>query len=124
MPDPHHIVRVKPLSVNEAWLGRRRKSAAYRTYEVKVPSHLPELDIPSRGPLALSLRIGVSNRASDIDNPVKPFTDILSRHYGFNDNRIYHLEVVKYKVEKGEEFISFDLTGLATEPTNPAPSES
>ena len=121
---PHHTVRVKPLSVNEAWLGRRRKSAAYRSYEVKVPRHLPELTLPARGPLALSLQIGVSNRASDIDNPVKPFTDILSKHYGFNDNRIYRLEVTKYKVEKGEEYISFSLIGLAEEPIHPAPSES
>ena len=99
-------------------MGRKRKTAAYRDYEMKVPKELPELDLPSRGPLGLRLRAGLSNRAADLDNVVKPFLDILQANYGFNDNRIYFIEMTKVKVAKGEEYIAFDLEPLEHEPTD------
>ena len=91
-------VNLKPLSMNEAFMGRKRKTAAYRNYEIKVPKELPDLDLPERGPLGLRLRAGLSNRAADLDNVVKPFLDILQANYGFNDNRIYIIEMTKVKV--------------------------
>ena len=33
--------------------------------------------------------------------------DILSKKYGFNDNRIYQLFLTKQIVKKGNEFIEF-----------------
>ena len=111
-------VNLKPLSMNEAFMGRKRKTAAYRTYEMKVPKELPELELPERGPLGLRLRAGLSNRAADLDNVVKPFLDILQANYGFNDNRIYFIEMTKVKVQKGEEYIAFDLDVLEHEPTD------
>ena len=113
-----HRVNYKPLSMNEAFMGRKRKTAKYRDYEIKVPKELPELDLPSRGPLGLRLRAGLSNRAADLDNVVKPFLDILQSHYGFNDNRIYIIEMTKVKVPKTEEYISFDLYPLDEEPSD------
>ena len=115
---PLHRCDVKPLSMNEAFMGRKRKTAAYRTYEIKLPHHLPEIEIPARGPLGLNVRVGYSNRQSDIDNCLKPFIDILQKQYGFNDNRIYRLDVTKVKVEKGEEYIAFSLYALDKEPSD------
>ena len=111
-------VNLKPLSMNEAFMGRKRKTAAYRNYEIKVPKELPDLDLPERGPLGLRLRAGLSNRAADLDNVVKPFLDILQANYGFNDNRIYFIEMTKVKVQKGEEYIAFELYPLDEEPTD------
>ena len=111
-------VNLKPLSMNEAFMGRKRKTAAYRNYEIKVPKELPDLDLPERGPLGLRLRAGLSNRAADLDNVVKPFLDILQANYGFNDNRIYIIEMTKVKVQKGEEYIAFDLYPLDEEPSD------
>ena len=111
-------VNLKPLSMNEAFMGRKRKTAAYRDYEIKVPKELPDLELPERGPLGLRLRAGLSNRAADLDNVVKPFLDILQANYGFNDNRIYFIEMTKVKVEKGEEYIAFELDALEHEPTD------
>ena len=111
-------VNLKPLSMNEAFMGRKRKTAAYRNYEIKVPKELPDLDLPERGPLGLRLRAGLSNRAADLDNVVKPFLDILQANYGFNDNRIYIIEMTKVKVQKGEEYIAFELYPLDEEPTD------
>ena len=111
-----HKLNIKPLSMNEAFLGRKRKTAKYRDYEIKLPVLLPELEIPDKGPLGLRLRVGLSNRAADVDNTIKPFVDVLQSHYCFNDNRVYIIEITKVKVQKGEEYISFDLFPLEEEP--------
>lgn len=111
-------VNIKPLSMNEAFLGRKRKTAKYRDYEIKVPKELPDLELPERGPLGLRIRAGLSNRAADLDNVVKPFLDILQSHYGFNDNRIYEIEMTKVKTERGSEYLGFELYGLNEEPSD------
>ena len=49
---------------------------------------------------------------------VKPFLDILQSHYGFNDNRIYIIEMTKVKVPKTEEYVAFDLYPLDEEPSD------
>jgi len=64
------------------------------------------------GKLFLSLTFGFSSKASDTDNPVKCFQDILSKKYDFNDKRIYEISVKKVDVKKGQEFIEWDLTSL------------
>jgi hypothetical protein len=45
------------------------------------------MDIPE-GRLEITFHFGMS-MASDYDNPVKIFQDVLSKKYGFNDNRIF-----------------------------------
>ena len=54
---------------------------------------------------------GVSNRNSDLDNLLKPFFDTFQSVFTvdgkkqFNDNKVYHIEMRKEIVPKGEEFI-------------------
>ena len=102
-------LEVKPLSVNEAWKGRRMKTTKYKSYELAVMSMLKPMAIPE-GDLVLCLTFGFETKGSDIDNPVKCFTDILSKYYGFNDNRIVELHVRKIKAGKGKQFIDFDIS--------------
>ena len=104
------ILKVKPLSVNEAWQGRRFKTEKYISYEEILLYMLPKIQVPA-GKLKLKIVFGMSSKASDIDNPVKPFIDILQKKYGFNDKNIYKLEVEKQDVEKEQEFTEFELTG-------------
>ena len=47
------------------------------------------------------------SKLSDIDNPLKPFLDILQKKYGINDRDINELLVKKTVVKKGDEFIFF-----------------
>ena len=61
------------------------------------------------GLLELNIVFGVSNRASDIDNPLKPFLDILQKKYDFNDSRIYKLIVEKKHVSKNSEYVEFSI---------------
>ena len=101
-------VNIKPLSVNEAWQGRKFKSPKYKLYEQELLFALPMTDINwDTLPLEVSLVIGMSNMASDVDNVVKPFIDVLQKKYKFNDKYIFRLVVEKKLVVKGVEFIEF-----------------
>ena len=99
-------IDIKPLSVNKAWQGRRFKTEVYKQYRKDVASMLTAIKLPEP-PYELNLEFGFSSKASDLDNPVKLFQDILSTKYGFNDNQIYRLVVEKRIVKKGEEYIKF-----------------
>ena len=106
-------IDIKPLSVNEAWRGRRFKTPKYKAYEKAVLLLLPKFDVPE-GPLFLFLEFGLSSRAADIDNPVKCFVDCLQKKYGFDDKMIYRLTVQKIIVKKGEEYIKFNVQTSCT----------
>lgn len=101
-------INIKPLSVNEAWQGRRYKTKRYKQYERDVLFVLPKIFIPD-GPLAIDLEFGVSTRNADWDNPIKPFVDILQKKYGFNDSRIYRATVTKAIVKKGAEYTTYKI---------------
>ena len=102
----------KPMSVNQVWQGRRFKTGNYKIYEQAVGLRLPsDLEVPS-GDLFLRVNWGVATRASDWDNPIKPFQDILQKRYGFNDNRIRAALISIEAVGKGNEFIEFDILPL------------
>lgn len=101
-------VEIKPLSVNECWQGKRFKTPDYKNYEKEMLLRLAPFDFnQSKEPLELSLIVGVSNIASDVDNVVKPFIDILQKKYNFNDKYIFRLIIEKVMVVKGAEFIEF-----------------
>jgi Holliday junction resolvase RusA-like endonuclease len=95
------------LSVNKAWQGKRFKSKDYINYEKEVLLKLHPHTFTVKHPIELNLMVGVSNMASDADNVVKPFVDILQKKYGFDDKYIYRLVVEKVIVKKGAEFIEF-----------------
>lgn len=59
--------------------------------------------------LTISFTFGFSTKAADIDNPVKPFLDILQKKYGFNDSRVMEMNVKKVIVPKGKEFVEFTI---------------
>jgi Holliday junction resolvase RusA-like endonuclease len=105
MPETTKI-NIKPLSVNKAWQGRRFKTPQYLAYEQAMMYLLPNLVIPE-GNLTVTITFGFANKASDIDNGLKPFLDILQKRYGFDDKVIYRLIVDKTRAKKGGEYIRF-----------------
>ena len=104
-------IKIKPLSINEAYSGRRRRTKAYNNYINNVMYQLKKIALPVP-PFSLSYEFGYSSKGSDIDNAVKPITDILQKRYGFNDNQIYELHVIKKIVKKGKEYIKFKIESL------------
>lgn len=103
-----HKVDIKPLTVNQAWQGRRFKTPKYNKYIADMMMILPPLTVPD-GNLTLDVTFGLSSKLSDIDNPLKCFIDCLQKKYGFDDRRIFKLIVEKDIVKKGKEYISFTL---------------
>lgn len=104
-----NYLKVKPLSVNDAWKGRRFRSDKYNSYKIEVSWKLPKNIIVPAGKLILFLEFGFSSEGSDFDNPIKPFQDIISKQYGFNDNRIIDANIKSFIVPKGKEYIKFFL---------------
>lgn len=100
---------VKPLSVNKAYTGRKRRSIWLKTYTREVMSELPEGSVPRNINLQLDITFGVSNRSNDADNLLKPLIDCLQEKYDFNDNQIFHIRVWKKLVKKGNEYINWQL---------------
>lgn len=105
------ILPLKPLSVNQAWQGKRFKTPEYKAYERAALLLLPAIKIPI-GKLRIELDFYFSNQASDLDNPQKPTLDILQKRYGFNDKDIYELITRKHIVKKGEEKTEIKITNL------------
>jgi Holliday junction resolvase RusA-like endonuclease len=105
------VIDIKPLSVNQVWRGRRYKTKLYEKYERDLALLLPVLVIPD-GRLSLIIEVGFSNASADIDNPVKPFLDILQKKYDFDDKQIYQLSIIKKIVKKGCEYIAFTVHGM------------
>ena len=102
----------KPLSVNEAWQGKRFKTPIYKTYEETILLTMPKGKIDGEQMLRVEFFFGFSNKASDLDNPVKLLLDIAQKKYGFNDKNVYELNVRKCIVKKGDEFIQMGIYKL------------
>lgn len=104
-------IKIKPLTQNRAWKGRRFKSDQYKSYASAVDLLLPTNLIIPEGLLRVYYEFGMS-RNSDFDNPCKMFTDILQEKYKFNDSRIMEAKIKKVIVKKGEEYIAFKIESL------------
>lgn len=103
-------IDIKPLSINEAWKGIRYKTDKYSDYRDALLWLLPKINVPEP-PYKVNLEFGVSAKF-DWDNAIKPFCDALQDKYGFNDNKIHEGYVKKVIVEKGEEYIKFEILSL------------
>jgi len=101
-------VKIKPLSVNEAWRGRRFKTPEYTKYEKTVLLMLPKKTFETK-PLKVSLIFGFSSNSSDLDNPAKLILDIFQKKYSINDKNIWELKIKKEIVKKGQEFFKFSI---------------
>ena len=107
------VIKIKPLSINDAWKGRRFRTDKYKKYCLDVSFLLPPLKLPEP-PYEIYFEFGFSSKGSDIDNPVKTITDILSKVYAFNDNLIYRAVIEKKIVPKGKEYIRFEIKHYGT----------
>ena len=105
-------VDIKPLSVNEAWQGRRFKSPKYKTYEKNLKMLLPKIILP-QPPYEIYFKFGFSNSASDWDNCIKPTQDCIANKYKFNDKLIRRAVIETEIVKKGKEYFEFEIKTLS-----------
>lgn len=102
-------IDIKPLSLNHAYRGRRFATSDLKQYKSELGWLLPKMEVP-RGPFAIKYVFGVSSGRSDLDNLVKAFQDAVAERYGFDDSAIYRIEMEKVVVQKGKEFVDFELS--------------
>lgn len=108
-----YVIKVKPISLNQAYRGRRFKTPELEAYKKFIHNKLPKIEIP-RGKLFARYEFGVSSKNCDGDNLVKCFQDAIAEKYGFNDKQIYKWEFEKKDVPKGEEYVAFSLSEFST----------
>lgn len=101
-------VKVKPLSVNDAYTGRRFSTPELKAYKKALAWSLPRNIAVPDGDFMAIYTFGVSSPLSDWDGPIKAFQDALQDRYGFNDRRIIGAFVKKEIVPKGSEFAEFE----------------
>ena len=99
-------IDIKPLSVNKAWRGRRFKTDDYKAYQSELMYKLPDNAVVGT---RIGVEFGFSNKNCDIDNPVKLLLDTMQLKYGFNDRSIVELNLKKFLVKKGREYIKIKL---------------
>ncbi|MDE2439270.1 MAG: RusA family crossover junction endodeoxyribonuclease [Patescibacteria group bacterium] len=102
-------IKIKPLSVNRCWQGRRFKTKEYIEYEKEMMLMLPKCKMEKGVPLCVRITLWIDQRA-DIDNPIKPILDILQKKYGFNDRDIMTLTVNKIvQKSKKDNYIEIEI---------------
>ena len=99
---------MKPLSVNEAWKGKRFKTDKYKAYQTEMLVRLPAGKMP-KPPYRVFYEFGFSSPLADYDNPCKPIGDILQKKYGFNDREIFEAHIRKHMVKRGKEYIKIKI---------------
>ena len=55
--------------------------------------------------LKMTIHVGFSNRASDLDNIIKPTLDIMQTWFGFDDKIVIHIEAHKHVTSRGRDYI-------------------
>lgn len=105
-------VKVKPLSVNELWRGRRFPTDKYKAYRKELVYTLPNIENFPEPPYKVEYEFGISNPKSDYDNCIKGFQDALQNRYEFDDKHIMEAHIRKVVVPRGEEYIAFDISKL------------
>ena len=89
---------ISPLSVNQAWQGRRFKTKAYDQYIHDVLLQLPKRE-KIMGWVAVEIVFYIKNFGNrDVDNMIKVFLDCLTKKGYFEDDRkVVHISAMKVK---------------------------
>ena len=89
-------VKIKPLSINKAWQGRRFKTQDYKKYEEEFLWLLPKKEM-IKGDVEIDLKFYLKKpKRCDVDNFVKPILDFLTKKmYIEDDCFVYKLRAEK-----------------------------
>ena len=98
---------IKPLSVNQAFRGRKFKTPAYVKFQRDMLLLLPNVRLESIS--EVHLHFGFSSKLSDLDNATKQTIDCIVKKYGIDDRYINKIVLTKEIVQKGNEFIDIHI---------------
>lgn len=98
------LEKIKPLSVNEAWQGRRFKTKAYLAYETEMLLSLPKRE-KITGYVEVIYRFGIPSRFDviDVGNFEKLISDIIvKKGYIEDDSKIVRMVLEKRRSDDHE----------------------
>lgn len=104
----HYIITQAPISVNQAYMGRKVKTPAYRNFlEIaawELKSQKPKLILT---PIAVEIILHLKNvKKSDIDNRLKSVLDAGTKAGLWkDDSQIYDLVVSKTKTNNNQDWV-------------------
>lgn len=109
----HIRIDTKPLSDNKLWMWVHKKTAEYRRYEKEILNALGDTFKLEPKKTSIHFTFWFSNSRSDATNPLKALCDILGKKFDeWDDRMIYHVEIDKKLVKKGEEYIDINVEYL------------
>jgi len=100
------IIKIKPLSINAAFQGRRFKSPAYKLFEEEFLLIAPHREM-IKGKVGIEYKFHLKNhKMADYDNCIKTTQDLIVRKgYIEDDRKIYEAKITK--VPSDEDYIEF-----------------
>jgi len=109
------ILKTKPLSVNQAWQGRRFKTTKYKDYEKEITALLRQYKLVRgvfKGKVGVDIIFFLKRAsATDIDNPVKLILDVLVKNGIIEDDRnIWKLKIEKKKSDR--DFMEIEISKI------------
>jgi hypothetical protein len=105
-------INIKPLSINEAYKGRKFATTKLTWYKQDLNKLLPDSYKLPEPPYFISFVFGFSSQSSDWDNCIKTTQDAIATKYNFNDKLIRRGLVDIEIVKKGGEFFTFKIEHL------------
>lgn len=101
-------LKINPLSVNKAWQGRRVKTGSYRDYEDMCLWLLNEYS-GVHGWVEIKYNFYIKNYLkADVDNFVKPLTDIVVKAGLIDDDRFIKRMVIE-KFKSTKEYVELEI---------------
>ena len=118
------ILKIKPISTNLIWSGRRYMSAEAKQFkrDCKLQLLAKRVKLSVDGELALHLRFGLSRNA-DVSNCIKLVEDVIADVLDVDDILFVGITATKERVKKGQEFIAFDITDYNESKFLPSPNK-
>ena len=104
-------LNLKPLSANRMFYRNKNKTVEYRQFQEDVRDLSMGKDWPfGTDPVQFEVNVGLSSKAADLDNCIKPILDTYQNIYDdFNDNKVYKIVLRKEIVEKGKEYVDIKI---------------
>ena len=97
------LIKVKPLSVNRVWQGRRFKTPLYKQYEKDCSWFLKGKKID--GDVEIHFKFYIKHeKTSDLDNFIKPLLDLIVKAGLIDDDRFVK-KIIAQKFKSDEEYI-------------------
>ena len=104
------LFQIKPLSANKMFVRKGRttyKTADYKRFQEGMATILMGEEWPyGNSPVHFIVYAGLSNKASDLDNIIKPLLDTYQNIFEeFNDKTVQGIILQRDRVKRGREYL-------------------